>query len=124
MDVALLHVRRTATRDVAIGGVHIRKGDKVVAWYASANRDEDVWTSPDDFDIERFARDGSANHVAFGTGSRYCLGWRIAELQLSIVLEETLSALPDIAASAPPDRFRSNLIYGVKRLPVTYAPRP
>jgi linalool 8-monooxygenase len=119
----LLHIRRTATRDVVLGGLQIRSGDKVVAWYASANRDESLWDNPDDFDIERFARDGGASHIAFGVGAHHCLGWRIAELELAVALEETFSALPDIVARGAVDRLRSNLIYGVKRLPVMFSSR-
>jgi cytochrome P450 len=119
----LLHIRRTAACDTRIGGKQIRRGDKVVAWYVSANRDEDIWSNPDCFDIERFNRDGVPNHIAFGAGPHHCLGWRLAELQLTVALEETLAAFPDVTCTAPPDRIRSNLIYGIKRLPISFAGR-
>ena len=119
----LLHMRKTATRDVVLGGAQIRKGDKVVIWYVSANRDEDLYDHPDDFDIERFTREGGATYMGFGAGPHYCLGWRIAELEITIALDETLSALPDIVVTGPVDRVRSNNVYGVKRLPVRFTPR-
>lgn len=119
----LLHIRRTATRDVTLGGVRIRAGDKVVVWYVSANRDGDLWERSDDFDIERFAGDDAVGHLGFGAGSHHCLGWRIAEMEIRVALEETFSALPDIMVAGPVDRLRSNLIYGIKRLPVAFSPK-
>jgi linalool 8-monooxygenase len=119
----LLHIRRTATRDVVLRGVQIRRGDKVVTWYASANRDEDKWADADQFRIDRFSEPGCTGHLGFGIGAHHCLGWRLAELQMRVALEELLSALSGLTAAGPIDRVRSNFIYGVKRLPVSFASR-
>ena len=119
----LMHVRRTAMRDVEIGGGLIKKGDKVVVWYNSANRDEKMWDSPLKFDVTRFTDPGTTSHLAFGHGPHYCLGWRMAELQVRVALEELLSRLPDMRATQAFRRLRSNFIGGIKQLPVVYTPQ-
>jgi linalool 8-monooxygenase len=119
----LMHVRRTATRDVELGDKHIRRGDKIVVWYNSANRDEGVWRDAAACDVSRFCRESERPMVAFGAGPHHCLGWRFAELQLRIVLEVLLSQLPDLQAAGHPQRLRSNFISGFKALPVAFTPR-
>ncbi|MDR3512357.1 MAG: cytochrome P450 [Caulobacteraceae bacterium] len=119
----VLHMRRTATRDVEIGGQPIRKGDKVVMWYASANRDERAFDDPHRFDIARTTRPGAAKHLGFGFGEHVCLGQRLAELQLRVAYEELFARLPDLRPAGPPRRLRSNFINGIKSLPVTFATR-
>jgi cytochrome P450 len=119
----LLHMRRTATRDVTLRGVPIRRGDKVVVWYHSANRDEDKWPDADRLVLDRFAASGSTSHLGFGIGPHHCLGWRLAELEMCVGLGELLSALPDLTTAGPIERVRSNFAYGVKRLPVSFTPR-
>ena len=116
----VLHMRRTATRDVVLGGKQIRARDKVVVWYPAANRDPDVFPDPDRFDIARTARPGGAKHVGFGTGEHVCLGQRLAELQLRVAFEELFARLPDLRPVGPPRRLRSNFINGIKELPVTF----
>jgi linalool 8-monooxygenase len=118
----LMHVRRTAMRDVELGGRVIKKGDKVVVWYNSANRDESKWISPMKFDVARFHAGDAAAHLAFGHGPHYCMGWRMAELQLKIALEEILARLPDIHACEPVRLLRSNFIGGIKELHVAFTP--
>ncbi|HEX6388956.1 MAG TPA: cytochrome P450, partial [Solirubrobacteraceae bacterium] len=86
MFPAFSHFRRTAMRDVELGGQTIRKGDKVVLWYVSSNRDEDVYEDPDHFSVTR-----NPEHQAFGAGGRhFCLGTALARLELRILFEETL----------------------------------
>jgi linalool 8-monooxygenase len=116
-----LHVRRTAMRDVEIGGCNIRKGDKVVVWYGSANRDEEKWQEAHEFDVGRFAGKATT-HLGFGSGPHHCLGWRIAELQLRVALEELLSRLPDFRVVEPIRRLRSNFIAGIKEMHIAFTP--
>ncbi|MEP7172935.1 MAG: cytochrome P450 [Aestuariivirga sp.] len=116
----LMHVRRTAIRDVVLDGQLIRKGDKVVVWYSSANRDESIWPDAAQLDVCRYSRSNSTVHLSFGAGSHHCLGWRFAELQISAILNQLLGRLPDIRAVAPPRMLRSNFISGIKELPVVF----
>jgi len=107
--------RRTATRDVVLRGQRIRRGDKVVAWYISANRDENVFADPYRFDITR-----SPNpHVTFGPGGpHFCLGAHLARLELRVLFEELLPRIRHIEQTGPATRLRSNFINGIKHLPV------
>ncbi len=114
----LLHMRRTATRDVTIRDSEIKAGDKVVLWYCSGNRDEDVFTDPFTFDIMR-----SPNpHIAFGGGGpHFCLGAALARTMLKSLLTEVYTRIPDIDAPEP-DFLVANFINGIKRLPATWTP--
>jgi cholest-4-en-3-one 26-monooxygenase len=115
----VMHFRRTATRDVEIRGQKIREGEKVVMYYSSANRDEDVFPDGDVFDIARSPND----HVAFGGGgAHFCLGSNLAKLEIRVMFEELLRRLPDIELAAPVQRLRSNFINGIKHMPVRYTP--
>ena len=113
---AFVHFRRTATKDVELGGQQIKAGDKVVLWYASSNRDEDVFPDPDTFDVERSPND----HQAFGAGGRhFCLGTALARLELRILFEETLARFPDMALDGRPLNVESPFIGNqLKTLPV------
>jgi cholest-4-en-3-one 26-monooxygenase len=112
--------RRTATRDTEIRGQKIREGEKVVLFYASANRDEDVFHRADTFDITRTPND----HLAFGIGPHFCLGANLARLEIRVMFEELLRRLPDIELAGPPERLRSYFINGIKRMPVRFTPAP
>ncbi|MDO8290633.1 MAG: cytochrome P450 [Parvibaculum sp.] len=114
----VLHMRRTATADTELGGQKIAKGDKVVMWYASANRDETKWKDPFTFDVTRYTDTHAATQLGFGVGQHFCLGSRLAELQLRILFEELLKRFPDIHVSGPVRRLRSNFIAGIKEMPV------
>lgn len=118
----LVHVRRTATRDTVLGEQSIRKGDKVVVWYSSANRDESIWPDAEKLDVCRYSRSDSAIHLSFGAGPHHCLGWRFAELQLSAILTAVLKRLPELRTIAPPRLLRSNFISGFKDLPLAISP--
>lgn len=118
----VLHMRRTASEDTEIRGQRIAKGDKVVMWYASANRDEAQWDDPYRFDVTRYTNPEAPTQLGFGVGQHFCLGSRLAELQLRILFEELLRRFPDIHVSGPVRRLRSNFIYGIKEMPVRYTP--
>lgn len=115
----VMQFRRTATRDVELGGQSIKAGDKVVMYYSSANRDQAVFgESADVFDIGR-----SPNpHVAFGFGPHFCLGASLARVEMRAMFGELLRRLPDIEVSGPVERLRSNFINGIKHLPVSFTP--
>ncbi|KNE84218.1 MULTISPECIES: cytochrome P450 [Streptomyces] len=109
------HFRRTATRDVELGGKRIREGDKVVMWFASGNRDEEVFGNPYDFDVTRRDND----HVTFGKGSPHlCLGNLLARTEIRIMFEELIPRLADIRLAGEVPRVRSNFVNGIKKLPV------
>ena len=112
----LAHMRRVATQDVALGGQTIKKGDRVVMWYASGNRDERKFENPDDFVIDRKS---ARNHIAFGYGIHRCMGNRLAELQLRILWEEMLNRFDRIDVVGEPERVQSNFVRGISKLPVT-----
>jgi cholest-4-en-3-one 26-monooxygenase len=115
----LIYFRRTATRDVDLRGQRIREGEKVVMYYPSANRDEDIFENPDVFDVRREHNP----HVAFGGGGHhFCLGASLARLEIRVMFEELLPRLPDMALAGPPRRLRSNFINGIKHLPVRFTP--
>jgi len=111
----LAHMRRTALTDAAIGGKHIKKGDKVVMWYVSGNRDEEVIENPDDFIIDR---NRPRNHISFGFGIHRCVGLRLAELQLRIIWEEILKRFEKIEVVGEPKRPYSSFVKGYESLPV------
>jgi cholest-4-en-3-one 26-monooxygenase len=115
----VMHFRRTATRATEIRGQRIAAGDKVVMYYTSANRDEDVFRDPDTFDVARSPND----HLAFGIGEHFCLGASLARLEIRLMFEELLKRLPDIELAGPVRRLRSNFINGYKRIPVRFTPK-
>ncbi|WP_374385373.1 cytochrome P450 [Streptomyces sp. D2-8] len=109
------HFRRTATRDVELGGKRVKEGDKVVMWFASGNRDEEVFGNPYDFDVTRRDND----HVTFGKGSPHlCLGNLLARTEIRIMFEELIPRLADIRLVGEVPRVRSNFVNGIKKLPV------
>ncbi|HWJ08875.1 MAG TPA: cytochrome P450/oxidoreductase [Nocardioides sp.] len=115
----LAYMRRVATQDTVLNGQFIRKGDKVVMWYASANRDERTFENPDDFIIDR---QNARHHLSFGIGVHRCMGSRLAELQLRILWEELLARFEDIAVVEEPEYLQSNFVRGYTKLMVTLTP--
>jgi cytochrome P450 len=111
----VIHMRRTAKEDAELGDKPIRKGDKVVIWYVSGNRDPDAIEDPDRFIIDR---PRPRQHLSFGFGIHRCVGNRLAELQLRILWEELLPRYPAIEVMGPPCRVYSNFIHGIRSLPV------
>ncbi|MGO9357131.1 MAG: cytochrome P450 [Xanthobacteraceae bacterium] len=111
----LAHMRRTALRDTELGGKQIKKGDKVIMWYVSGNRDDTVIEQADRFIIDR-AR--PRQHLSFGFGIHRCIGMRLAELQLRIVWEEILKRFERIEVVGEPQRVFSSFVKGYETLPV------
>jgi cytochrome P450 len=111
----VIHMRRTATRDVELGGQQIREGDKVVMWYVSGNRDESSIENPESFIVDRAK---PRAHLSYGAGIHRCVGDRLADLQLRILWEEILKRDLDIEVMGPPRRLYSNFIRGIRELPV------
>jgi cytochrome P450 len=110
------HMRRTATRDVEFGGKTIRKGDKVVMWYNSGNRDEQTFPDGDRWDP---ARENSRRHLSFGYGIHRCLGARLAELQLTTLIEEMAKRDMIVTMTGDDQRHPSCFTNGFERLMVT-----
>lgn len=111
----LAHMRRTATKDAELGGETIRKGDKVVMWYCSGNRDESAIERADEFVIDRA---NPRHHLSFGFGIHRCMGNRLAEMQLRILWEEILTRFSHVEVVGPEERPLSNFIRGITKLPV------
>jgi cytochrome P450 len=112
------HMARVATADTSIRGQQIKQGERVVMWYPSVNRDEDVFPEPDRFDITRSPNE----HLAFGIGEHFCLGAGFARLELKVLFQELFRRFPDIELAGEPERLRSTFIGGIKHLPVRYTP--
>ena len=111
----LAHMRRTALADIEFRGKQIKKGDKVVMWYVSGNRDEEAIENPNAFIIDR-AR--PRQHLSFGFGIHRCVGNRLAEMQLRIVWEEILKRFQKIEVMGEPERIYSSFVKGYATLPV------
>ena len=113
----VIFMRRTVTRDYRMNGHDYREGDKTVLYYWSANQDESVFADPLRLDITR-----SPNpHVGFGAaGPHFCLGSHLARREVSVMLRELLTRIPDIRSAGPPDRLLSSFINGIKHLPCTF----
>jgi cytochrome P450 len=114
------HFRRTATEDTEIGGTQIRKGERVVVWFAAANRDPEVFPEPDKLVLTR-KRD---EHASFGRGGpHFCIGAHLARLEIQIMVEELVRRVDRVELLAPPRRLRSNFTNGLKELRVRFTPR-
>lgn len=113
------HFRRTATRDVALGDKEVKEGDKVVMWFASGNRDEDVFENPYKIDVTR----QNVDHMTFGKGSPHiCMGNNLARMEIRLMFEELLPRLKDIQLVGDVKRVRSNFVNGIKQFPVKVVP--
>ncbi len=113
----VIYMRRTATEDTELEGQKIRKGDALVMYYPSANRDEGVFENPDVFDIER----KNNHHLAFEVGEHFCLGTHLARLETRVMFEGILERLHDIELVGEVSYLRSNLIDGVKHMPMKFS---
>jgi len=109
------HMRRNALEDIEVGGKLIKKGDKVVMWYVSGNRDETVIEDPDTFKIDR---ERARQHLSFGFGVHRCMGNRVAEMQIRILWEEVLARFSRIEMVGKPERTGSNFVMGYQNVPV------
>jgi cytochrome P450 len=113
------HFRRTAMEDTVIRGQPIAAGDKIMVFYGSGNRDEDVFSDPDRFDVGR----NPNPHMAFGGGGPHlCLGMHVARIEIAALLRELLTRCPDLAPAGEPERMASSFIAGVRHMPVTFTP--
>ncbi len=115
MQVPLAHMRRTCTQDTEVFGQTIKAGDKVVLWYISANRDDEVFDNPDVLDI---TRENARRHLAFGYGIHRCVGARLAELQLRVLLEEMHKRRMRVHVAGDVERVRANFVHGFRKLEV------
>jgi cytochrome P450 len=115
----VIFMRRNLTRDIEMGGVAMKTGDKVSLWYNSANRDERKFPNPWLFDVSRDPNP----HVGFGGGgAHFCLGANLARREIKVAFEELRHQVPDIVAVEEPAILRSAFIHGIKRLPVEWSP--
>ncbi|MBL6940417.1 MAG: cytochrome P450 [Alphaproteobacteria bacterium] len=115
----LAHMRRTATRDVELNGKHIKKGDKVIMWYVSGNRDDAVIENPNAYIIDR---ERPRQHISFGFGIHRCVGNRLAEMQLRVIWEEILKRFPKIEVVGEPVHIASPFTKGYGSLLVRIPP--
>ena len=116
----VIHFSRTATVDTEVAGQKIAKGEVVGMFYPSANRDDAIFDDPRSFRVDRKRNP----HIAFGVGEHYCVGAHVARLELQVIFRHLLPRLEEAVVAGPIDRLRSNLIGGVKRLPIEYKLRP
>jgi cholest-4-en-3-one 26-monooxygenase len=115
----VMNFRRTAMVDTELSGTKIAAGDKVVFFHASANRDQDIFTDPDTFDV---GRDPNP-HIAFGGGGpHFCLGTNLARMEIRVMFEHLLDRMPDIRQDGEVQRLQSQFINGVKHIPVAFSP--
>ena len=112
-------MRRTALEDVDFRGKQIKKGDKVVMWYVSGNRDANVFDNPDKLIIDR---KNARQHVSFGFGIHRCMGNRLAEMQLRVLWEEISKRFHKVEVVGEPERVVSNFVKGYSQLPVVLHP--
>ncbi|MSO40190.1 MAG: cytochrome P450 [Ilumatobacteraceae bacterium] len=111
------HFKRTVMQDTVVGGQSIKAGERVVMFYGSANRDEDIFENADTFDVARHPNP----HVAFGAGGPHlCLGMHVARVELAVMFRELLTRMPHIEAGGPIERMHSSFIAGVHRMPIKY----
>ncbi len=115
----VINFRRTAMADTVIRGTAIAAGDKLMVFYGSANRDEDVFVDPDRFDVGR----NPNPHMAFGGGGPHlCLGMHVARLEIKAMFRELLTRLTGLGSGGPPQPFASNFIAGVNSMPIVFTP--
>jgi len=114
------NMSRTATRDVEVRGQTLRRGDPLILFYPSANRDEDVFADGQTFDVGRTPNP----HLAFGFGTHFCLGASLARLELKVIVDTVLRRLPDLALSGsdPLPSRASNFVSGLEAMPVRFTP--
>jgi cytochrome P450 len=113
-----MHFRRTAMRDLELRDAQVREGDKVVVWFVSGNFDEEIFESPERFDV---GRDPNP-HMAFGSGGPHvCIGAHLARLEVRVMFDELIPRVADLEITGPVERLRSNFINGIKHMPVRVA---
>jgi cytochrome P450 len=110
----VIYMRRTAMENCKLGDKEIKAGDKLALWYMSGNRDESKWEDPFTFNVSR----AGPRHLSFGYGQHLCIGWRLAEIQLTVLMEELLKRFPDIRATGGVNRMRTNFLNSIKTMQV------
>ena len=109
------HFRRTVTKDVELHGKTIKSGEKIVTWFASGNRDSEIFKDADKFDVTRNPNE----HMTFGRGGPHmCLGNALARIELRVMFEDLISRIDSMELAGPVDYLRSNFVHGIKRMPV------
>lgn len=111
----VIYMRRTVKEASQIGGQAVKKGDKLALWYMSGNRDEEKWDESFTFNVSR----KGPRHLSFGYGEHLCIGWRLAEIQLTIIMEELLARFPNIRVVGDVNRMRSNFLNSIKTMQVS-----
>jgi cytochrome P450 len=115
----VIFMRRTTTRPCKLRGQALDEGEKLVLFYASGNRDEDVFEDPFRFDVRRTPNE----HVGFGgPGPHFCLGANLARREISIFFRQLFERMPDLEITGPPERLASNFIHGIKHMPCRFTP--
>ncbi|MBW2270530.1 MAG: cytochrome P450 [Deltaproteobacteria bacterium] len=110
------HMVRTANRDYELRGQHIRRGDRLVLFYASANRDEEIFDAPGEIRLDRYPN----RHLAFGVGEHFCMGAHLARKTSGTLFHELVTRLESVELIGEPTRTASNLVPGLKHLPIRY----
>jgi cytochrome P450 len=118
----VMHFKRTAMIDVEMRGQQIKAGDRVMMWYSSANRDEEVFEDPFRFDVRRDPNLHTLHSAFGGGGPHFCLGANLARMEMKLIFDELLRRIPDMELAGEPSRLRSNFINGIKHMPVTFTP--
>ncbi|MEY2470139.1 MAG: hypothetical protein QOF21_2837 [Actinomycetota bacterium] len=118
----VMHFKRTAMHDLELRGQEIKQGDRVMMWYSSANRDEEVFEDPFKFNVKRDPNLHTLHSAFGGGGPHFCLGANLARAEMRVIFDELLRRIPDMEVAAEPSRLRSNFINGLKHLPVTFSP--
>ena len=116
----IIHFARTATENVELRGKTIRKGDQLALFYPSANRDEEIFDAPFSFRVDRDPN----RHLAFGIGEHFCAGAHVARLELEVAFQALIPRLAQLELAGPVQRLHSNLVGGIKHLPIRYRLRP
>jgi cytochrome P450 len=116
----VIFMRRTTTRDTELGGQSLKEGEKLLLFYSSGNRDEDVFEEPYRFDVRRSPNE----HVGFGgPGPHFCMGANLARREMKVMFREIFRRIPDLEITGPPNRLASNFIHGIKHMPCAFTPR-
>jgi cytochrome P450 len=114
----VIYMRRTATKDTTVGSQTIKKGEKAVMYFGSANRDPAKFDRPDTLDLQRTPNE----HIAFGTGAHACLGQHIARIEIDAIITEVLARMDKMELAGEPEWLPSNFISGPKKMPVKFEP--